>query len=77
MEWIFLCIYAEFFNTSHSGAAARFTFSPESDKILWWIREGNAMYKLLIVEDEDMLREALLHSVDWAGVCSVTTLPRM
>lgn len=26
------------------------------------------MYKLLIVEDEDMLREALVHSVDWAGL---------
>ena len=26
------------------------------------------MYKLLIVEDEDMLREALLGSVDWAGL---------
>lgn len=26
------------------------------------------MYRLLIVEDEDMLREALLGSVDWAGL---------
>ena len=26
------------------------------------------MYKLLIVEDEDMLREALLGSVDWSGL---------